>query len=157
MNVNPRDMQVHEILTALCNKKSDEEKVNFLRTKFNDHQPLRYIVKMAFCATIVSCIPLGEPPFHKQESDGPSKSSLWQYLKMFPMFVETPKSLAIPILKRESMFIEMLESLEPKEAEMVCLAKDKNLESKWDVPADIFMRAFPDLQIYKKVKNAKTG
>ena len=49
-------------------------------------------------------------------------------------------------LRRESMFIQLLEGLHPKEAEIICLIKDKELESVYPkVTLDVVKQAFPDI------------
>ena len=44
------------------------------------------------------------------------------------------------------MFIQMLEGLHPEEAEIVCLAKDGNLESKYKLTKAVVATAFPDIK-----------
>ena len=49
-------------------------------------------------------------------------------------------------LRRETMFINILSGLHPLEAQIVCLIKDKQLESKYKIPKDIVSEAYPDIQ-----------
>jgi len=48
-------------------------------------------------------------------------------------------------LRRETMFIQMLEGLHPLDAEILCLVKDKNLENKYNITKDIVSQAYPDI------------
>lgn len=48
-------------------------------------------------------------------------------------------------LRRESMFIEMIQGLHPLDAEIICLVKDKNLESKYNLSKDLIKLAYPDI------------
>ena len=49
-------------------------------------------------------------------------------------------------LRRETMFVQMLEGLHPAEAKIVCLVKDKDLLSLYPkVTLDIVKEAFPDI------------
>ena len=48
-------------------------------------------------------------------------------------------------IRRETMFINILEGLHPLEAEILCLVKDKNLESKYKVSKDVVSAAYPDI------------
>ena len=43
------------------------------------------------------------------------------------------------------MFINILEGLHPLEAEILCLVKDKDLESKYNISKEIVSQAFPDI------------
>ena len=49
-------------------------------------------------------------------------------------------------LRRETMFIQMLEGLHPEEAKIICLVKDKNLTEKYKLTQDIVAEAFPDIR-----------
>ena len=48
-------------------------------------------------------------------------------------------------LRRETMFIQMLEGLHPLDAEILCLVKDKNLEEKYNITKEIVSEAYPDI------------
>ena len=48
--------------------------------------------------------------------------------------------------RREMMFINLLESVHPLEAEILVLVKDKELESKYKIPMDVVQQAYPDIQ-----------
>jgi len=49
-------------------------------------------------------------------------------------------------LRRESMFIDILEGLHPLEAEILCLVKDKKLETKYKITKEIVSTAYPDIK-----------
>ena len=49
-------------------------------------------------------------------------------------------------LRRETMFIQMLEGLHPKEAEIICLVKDKKLTDVYKLTYDVVKEAYPDIQ-----------
>ena len=49
-------------------------------------------------------------------------------------------------IRRETMFINILEGLHPLEAEIITLIKDKNLESKYKITKEIVTEAYPDIQ-----------
>ena len=48
-------------------------------------------------------------------------------------------------LRRESMFIEMLQGLHPLDAEIMCLVKDKKLQTKYQVTKQLISEAYPDI------------
>ena len=52
---------------------------------------------------------------------------------------------SLPALRKETMFIQMLEGLHPLEAEIVCLVKDKNLQSKYKITKEIVSKTYPDI------------
>lgn len=145
MQIKSRDMDVFEILNELDKIKDNSNKVEWLRDNFGDHRPLQYVLKMNYCGTIQTILPEGEPPFTKGDTDGPTPASLWSYLKTFPMIVRSAQSQKMPMMRIENLFIEMLEAIEPQEAEMVCLAKDRKLEERFGITRELVMAAFPGL------------
>lgn len=147
MTVKAKDMQVFEILDKLEKIVDVDNKVEWLVENFSDHKPLQYILKWNFCDSVQSVIPDGIPPYNTEEQDGPSRSSLWSYLNVFPVFVRSVQSQKMPALKREQIFIEMLESLDNAEAELMCLVKDKKMTEKWAISLGVAQRAFPALGI----------
>ena len=52
---------------------------------------------------------------------------------------------ALNNIRRETMFINILEGLHPLEAEIIVLVKDKNLEEKYKITKDIVSEAYPDI------------
>lgn len=49
-------------------------------------------------------------------------------------------------MRRETMFINLLEGLHPLEAEIMCLVKDKRLSEKYKITKEIVAQAYPDIQ-----------
>ena len=48
-------------------------------------------------------------------------------------------------MKREELFMQLLEGLHSEEAEVVCLTKDRNLTSKYKVTKEVVSEAYPDI------------
>ena len=44
------------------------------------------------------------------------------------------------------MFIDLLQGLHPKEAEILVLVKDKDLETKYNISLDNVKQAYPDIE-----------
>jgi hypothetical protein len=145
MTIKTQDMQVFEILNELDACTTKQRKVDLINTKYNSHTPLQYILRWNYDDSIKSMMPEGEPPFDKERKDGSSPQSLWTYLKMFPNFVESAQSKQLPELKRENLFIEMLDALDVEESVTVCLAKDGKLEDKYNISLDVVNAAYPDI------------
>ena len=49
-------------------------------------------------------------------------------------------------IRRETMFINILEGLHPLEAEILVLVKDHDLETKYKITKDVVSQAYPDIQ-----------
>ena len=140
-----QDAQVYEILEELDSCTTKQRKVDLINTKYNNHTPLQYVLRWNFDRAIKSLLPEGEPPFDKERKDGDSPQALWSYLKMFPNFVDSAQGRQLPELKRENLFIEMLDALDLEEANVIVLAKDGKLDEKYDITIDVVNAAYPDI------------
>jgi len=140
-----QDMQVYEILAELDACTTKQRKVDLIRTKYSNHSPLQYILRWNFDDSIKSLLPEGEPPFDKEKKDGDSPQALWSYLKMFPNFVDSAQGRQLPELKRENLFIEMLDALDLEEALTVVAAKDGNLGEMYNITLDVVNAAYPEI------------
>ena len=57
-----------------------------------------------------------------------------------------PGNNTINSLRRENMFIQMIEGLHPFDAEIMCLVKDKKLQSKYKITKEIVGEAYSDIK-----------
>jgi hypothetical protein len=150
-NIKARDMQVFEILREISELEDTSQKIKTIREKYYDHTPLHRVLKMNYCDSIVPMVPEGMPPINSNNNpDGPNHSSLWEYIRVFPVIVKSAQSVKMKPLQIERMFIEMLEAIDPNEAEILCLAKDKNLEDQFDISINIVKEALPSLNIQRE-------
>lgn len=151
LKMKASDYQVFEILEELGKIQSEANKIEWLRDNFNDHTPLLRVLKFNYCDTVKSVLPPGKPPFNETESDGPARSSLWNYIRHFPIFVQSAASQKMKAIQIERTFIEMLESLDVKESLLMVAVKDKGLEELYSgINLNIARAAFPQIQIQSK-------
>ena len=73
------------------------------------------------------------------------KSSIRKEYQMFFNFVKGGNN-GLSSLRRETMFINILQGLHPKEAELLCLVKDKKLTDKYKITFENVKESFPDIQ-----------
>ena len=73
------------------------------------------------------------------------RTSIRKEYKKFYNFIRGGNS-KISSLARETMFIQILEGLHPLEAEILCLVKDKDLESKYMITFDLIKEACPEIR-----------
>ena len=91
-------------------------------------------------------IPEGTVPYNKNEVPvGTDHTSLRREWKNLYHFVKGGND-KLSSMRRETMFIQMLEGLHPEEAEIICLVKDKALEEKYSITYDMVKKAYPDIQ-----------
>lgn len=119
-------LAISEIVEKLKSAKTKTERADIL--KKNDCPALRGILRMNFDDSLVLALPEGTPPYKKLEvPSGFGNTTLKATARSWYVFV---KELAPTIKqsKRESLFISLLENLDPKEAETLLLAKDRKLD-----------------------------
>ena len=93
----------------------------------NESEPLKEILKYAFHPDIKFALPPGKPPFKTIGSpDEYNPTYLYPNIRKFYLYIEGGHDGLTP-LRREQLFIQMLEGLHPKEAEVVIQIKDKKL------------------------------
>lgn len=72
------------------------------------------------------------------------KTSIRNEYKNFYIFVRGG-STSMSQMRKETIFINMLQGLHPLEAELMCLVKDKKLTDKYKITFDIVKEAYPDI------------
>lgn len=73
------------------------------------------------------------------------KTSIRKEYSNFYNFVQGGNN-GLSQLRKETMFINILQGLHPLEAELLCLVKDKKLTSKYKVSFENVKEAYPDIQ-----------
>jgi hypothetical protein len=68
-----------------------------------------------------------------------------QFAKSLISFIIKGGNDGLSSLRRETMFINILEGLHPLEAEIVCLCKDKKLDTKYRISKEVVVEAYPDI------------
>jgi hypothetical protein len=129
---------VAEFLEKVSKLKKKEEKIAAL--KANDSFVLRTILQGAFDPRIKWLLPEGEPPY-KPNDLVDQENVLIKDARKLAYFVEGPYP-GLKQVKREAMFIEMLETVAPADAKMLCAIKEKKLPWK-GITVDIVNEAFP--------------
>ena len=135
---------VHEILELVSKQRSRAKKVEILQ-KYEDLS-LKTLFIWNFDDTVISVVPEGEVPYKENEVPiGTDHTSLRREYKHLYNFVKGGND-GLSSLRRETMFIQMLEGLHPEEAKILCLVKDKRLQSKYKLTYDVVAEAYPDIQ-----------
>ena len=140
----PPNPFLHEILELASKQRAKAKKIEILQQYEND--ALKTIFIWNFDETVISVLPVGEVPFNKNEVPvGTDHTSLRREYKHLYNFVKGGND-GLSGLRRETMFIQMLEGLHPEEAEILCLVKDKLLADKYKITYDVVKQAYPDIQ-----------
>lgn len=133
-----------EVLDLVDKAKTKEERIGLLR-KYG-LPALKGILRINFDPNVKMDLPDGEPPYRKEVDKpiGYHETNLIQEYKRFYIWLDPKQNLTK--IRKEKLFIEMLEGLHHTEAEIVCLVKDRKLTKRWkNIKADVVREAFPGL------------
>ena len=168
----PTNPFIFEVLELASKQRSNVKKVEVLKTY--DDASLKTILIWNFDETVISLLPEGDVPYastgeqtsysgtlsskvndavfkmnelgsNSLGSMDQGKSSIRKEYQMFFNFVKGGNNV-LSSLRRETMFINILQGLHPKEAELLCLVKDKKLSDKYKITLDNVKEAYPDIQ-----------
>ena len=168
----PTNPFIFEVLELVSKQRSNVKKVEVLKT-YGD-APLKTVLIWNFDETVISLLPEGDVPYastgeqtsysgtlsskvndavfkmnelgsNSLGSMDQGKSSIRKEYQMFFNFVKGGNN-GLSSLRRETMFINILQGLHPKEAELLCLVKDKKLTDKYKITFENVKESFPDIQ-----------
>ena len=169
----PRNALAFEVLDLVSKQRSKAKKVDVL--KKYDHPSLRAIFIWNFDESVISLLPEGEVPYSKYDeqttssgtlstkishevrtmyengnfsmgvSDTQGRTTIRREFKNFYHFLKGGNN-GLSAIRRETMFINVIEGLHPLEAEIICLIKDKRLSEKYKITKEIVAEAYPDIR-----------
>ena len=165
----PHNPFVFEVLELASKQRSAAKKVEVLQ-KYEDDS-IKSVLIFNFDESVISMLPSGEVPYGDigdqsvysgtlseniakemnggesatgQDMDGRGKTSLRREWKSLYNYVKGGND-SLTSVRREMMFINLLRGLHPKEAELLCLVKDKALTTKYKITIDNVKKAYPDI------------
>ena len=130
----------HEVFEDFAKAKTRAEKVAILRS--NESWALKDILKGSLDPKVKWHLPEGAPPYQPSSHSEPMASILRENTK-FRYFVKN-NGIDISQMKREQIFIGVLEAVHPKDAELVISMINKKSPVK-GLTLKIAQEAFPDL------------
>ena len=146
----PANPMVHELLEAVDSERVKARKLDLLRTHGEDSFKMTMIWN--FDESVISMLPEGNVPYQPVEGDVqaniekglPQRTTIRNSAKNFYRFVKGGDD-AMNKIKREGLFINILETLPPPEAEILVLVKDKALNTKYNITKELVAEAYPEI------------
>ena len=140
----PPNPFIHEIFELVSEQRTKAKRVEILKEYRDDS--VTAVLIWNFDERVQSAVPDGQVPFSPNDVPvGTDHTSLRREWKTLYHFIKGGND-TLSGLRRESMFIQLLEGLHPKEAEIICLVKDKNLKSEYPkITLDVVKEAYPDI------------
>jgi len=169
IEILPTNPFVFEILELASKQRNNAKTVEVLKTY--EHDSLKTVLIWNFDPTVISLLPQGEVPYGDvkdqnvysgtlsdnllkevaggesatvQDLQGRGRTSLRREYKNLYHYVKGGND-TLSTIRREMMFINVLQGLHPKEAQLLILTKDKKLTDKYKVTFENVKEAFPDI------------
>jgi hypothetical protein len=140
--VNKTKWRCYEILEKVSATKSRADKIKILQ-EHNNNWALKDILRGTFDDTVVWILPKGNVPYEPAEER--SHPSDWsQHNKKLAYFVKGGQGERIGTIKREKMFLDILETVHPRDAELLAGMINKKLPIT-GVTKKLVQEAFPGL------------
>jgi len=142
---------VPQVLEEVEKAPTREAKIKVLRAY--DHMVVRGLLRINFDEQIKMSLPEGEPPFKKDTSvpAGYSETNLFTEFRRFYIWLNN--DVNVTQMRKEQLFIQMLEGIHWSEAELICLAKDKKIQTKYkSIKEDLIREAYPELMPPKVIQ-----
>jgi hypothetical protein len=167
----PANPFVFEILNIVVKQRTNAKKIEALK-KF-EHPSLKALFIWNFDESVLSALPPGDVPYAAVDemdsfkgtlsekisdavgkmgelgsnslgSQDQGRSSIRKEYERFYNFVKGGND-GLSSLRRETMFINVLQGLHPLEAEILILTKDKKLQTKYKITKENVAEAYPDI------------
>ena len=157
-----------EVLSLAVKQKSNAKKVEVL--KKYEHNSIKAIFIWNYDDTVISLLPPGEVPYSSLEEEQNTSGTLTTRINQQSetmRYNNTPNANkghttlrrewtklynfikggndSLNSLRRETMFIQILQGLHPLDAEILTLVKDKKLYDKYKITKEIVTEAYPDI------------
>lgn len=142
-------ISISEILKK-CSSLPVNERPQYLQQ--NDSMPLRVVLQYALDPRIEWLLPIGEPPYKPTEHLD-QHGNLYREIRKLHNFIKGGGHPDMHPLKREMLFIQFIEGLEPEDAKLMCSVKDKKIPFK-GINAKVINTAFPGLILEKEKKQS---
>ena len=160
-----------EVLDAASKQRSKAKKVEVLRRYA--HDSILTLLIWNFDETAISALPPGDVPYGNNREDNSmtgtlsdkindavdkmsemgsnslgsqdqGKASIRKEYTKFYNFIKGGND-SLSSLRRETMFINILEGLHPLEAEILVLVKDKRLTDRYKITKEVVSEAYPQI------------
>jgi len=144
------EFNILETLEMVDKAKTREEKRQVLTDR--DNFATRALLQLNYHPDVKWHLPPGAPPYTPGQVADSTPNSLHFEIKKMDYYVD-PSPHDLPLLRRESMFVELLERLDPEDAKLLLAVKDRKLSYKglsYKLVKDTWPNLLPDIEEWQK-------
>jgi hypothetical protein len=133
-------LSLAEIINKATELATKQEKIDWLRK--NDNVPLRTVLRCMYDKSVEFLIPNTPPPWKKNDYID-VQGMLYKEARRLRIFIKGGGYDDLKQIKREQLFISLLEDVDNDDAELLCkMIAQKPLKG---LPKSVVIEAFPDL------------
>lgn len=119
---------IASIIAEVEKQKTAQKQADVL--KANSSKALKDIIGYAMDPTVQWLLPEGDPPYKALHEASDQEGRLYTETRRLVYFVNTPEGNNVKPLKREQLFIQLLESVDANDAKLLLRVKSKSLKIK---------------------------
>jgi len=149
------EFNILETLELVGKAKTREEKRQVLIDR--DNFATKALLQLNYHPDVKWYLPSGIPPYTPGQIADSTPNSLHFEVKKLDYFVD-PSPHDLPLLRREGMFVSLLERLDPNDAKLILAVKDRKLSYKglsYKLVRDTWPDLLPDMEEWEKTVLAK--
>lgn len=120
-------LSMSEILKNAESITSRKKKIEYLRQHYS--KPFHEVLAFAYDPRVLWELPDSDPPYNPIET-GEAHGMLYNQTRKLYLFVKGGSGSNLPNHRREMLFIQLLESVDPEDAKLLLAAKSKKLPYK---------------------------
>lgn len=144
MAINYSKLGIAEFLREASKQDGRNARIDFLREHATP--ALKTILGYTYDPNIEWLLPEGDPPYKAADKGEDLQHVLKASLRKLNIFVNHNDYRDVKPMKRETVFIELLESVDPDDAKLLLLMKERNLVSKYKgITKHAVQQAFPGI------------
>lgn len=135
---------IHEVLLETCKLENREDRIKYLQE--NAYKQVKSVLQLCYNDRIQLDLPKGKPPF----TPCPEGREPAPIANAFKPIGLTVKGNSVTRMKKEKIFIQILETLHLEDAKLLCAAKDGTIahhdNKKYSkITKSLVEASFPDL------------
>jgi hypothetical protein len=143
------EFNVRETLEEVAKAKTRDQKREILKKREN--LATKILLQLNYHPDAKWLLPPGAPPYEPAKQGDMTSNSFHYEVKKLDYYTDpSPHPLSeLPMLRREAMFVGLLERLDPQDAEMMIAIKDKKLSYKgltYKLVKDTWPDLLPDVE-----------
>lgn len=129
---------IGEIIKEVVAEKTNPKKIKVLQA--NDSITLRGVLELAYDKRLTWALPEGSPPYQPLDKSFDAQGHLYSEMRRMYLFLEGGNKNLKP-LRREQIFVNTLEELDPDDAELLLQCKAGKIKG---LSRNVVLEAFPD-------------